>query len=469
MSKPKLRLRDYQIDIVNYLLYRPVAGVFADPGTGKTSAVLTALSILLATFGTKPKVLLVAPLRVCRYVWPAEIAKWADFANLSCSVIHGTPRKKIRALNEDTLIKLINPEGLPWLFEQDLPGFAALIIDESTMFKSSKSVRFRLIKSNLDLFPRRYILTGTPTPLGLIDLWAQCFLLDKGESLGKYVTHFRREYFTADQKPYQNWATYTPRPGAAKRAATAVSHMCLRIDAKEHRSIPPLRENVILVDLPPKVRTAYDKAHKDLILEINNKKTLLEGAASKYSICCQLANGRYFDEEHKVAVAHNAKTQALKELHAELGYRPILIGYQYTHDLLQLKETFATLKYFGKNEKEDSQLVVTWNAGQIPVLAAQYQTISHGLNLQYGGRDVVWFAPIDNWGSYDQFNRRIYGRDLEVSVTVHLLVTSGTMDEVKLARLGSKETSNADLCRRILQQGRKVVNQGLDQQEKCST
>lgn len=448
----KLNLRDYQKDIVDYLLYRDVAGIFADPGMGKTSAVLTALSVLCVTLGVNPRVMLVAPLRVCRYVWPLELAKWAGFGSLSCSIIHGTAKQKKIALSEDTTIKLVNPEGLPWLFDQPLPQFDILIIDESTMFKSSKSVRFRLLKSNLDRFPRRYILTGAPMPLGLIDLWAQCFLLDKGGSLGKFVTHFRREYFDVDQKPYQNWATYTPKAEALQRVADKISHMCLRVDAKTSRSMPPMIENIVRVGLPPKIRAAYDKVHKDLILELEGKKTLLEGGASKYAICCQLANGLYFDDEHNVTYAHGEKIKALRDLHAELGYRPILIGYHYTHDLDQLKAAFPSLEYFGQSEKKDGELVAAWNDKKIQVIAAQYQVISHGLNLQYGCRDVVWFCPIDNWGSYDQFNRRVYGRDLEVSVTVHLLVTSGTVDEVKLARLRAKETGNAALCKRLLDQ-----------------
>lgn len=442
--------RDYQRTAVEFLFARRYAGLFADPGSGKTAVSLTLVNIVKA-ITPNTRTLIVAPLEVCYYVWPLEVAKWSDFSHLTTRVLHGETKSLV-----DADIHLINPEGLPWLLSQRGIKYDLLIIDESTKFKSSNSQRFRLLKKNLKRFPgRRYILTGTPQPNSIEDLWTQIYLLDEGKSLGTGIVKYRETWMDVKRKRNKlgtkRWDEWVAKSGAAETIARLLSPFVLRLDMTKYRDIPKLNVNNIPVILPPKAKRVYDRAHKEFLLALKDNPLLIRSQGAKYVLCCQLANGMCYDINDKSVThhVHDAKINALSRLVDELYGKPVLIAYHFKHDLLHLRKHFKRLEWFRSDKSKNGELIRRWNAGEIPMLAAQASRISHGLNLQYGGSDIVWYSLTDKYGDYEQFNRRIHGRDNLRPTRVHRFAAKGTVDEGRLLRLDNKQASQAEFLSAI--------------------
>jgi SNF2 family DNA or RNA helicase len=437
--------RDYQRIAIEFLLARRCAGLFAKPGSGKTAAVLTVLSVI-QRLRPESRSLIVAPLEVCHHVWPAEVKKWSGFRHLRTHVLHG----KQRRLDVDADIYLINPEGLPWLFDQPRTKFDTLVIDESHWFKSSNSVRFRSIKKHMTKwFPhRRYVMTGTPRPNSIEDLWAQSYIIDQGAALDHRVTYFRDRFMRPVKRKMgsRSWIDYEAKDGADEEVAELLAPTVLMLDMSKYRDVPPLLINDIYVELPPKAATIYRRVHREMLFGLGDDTQLVESPGSKYSLCCQISNGRCYDVDDKSRVHshHNAKIKAFKQLIADMPGESMLIAYRYKHDLDQLRESVPGLRVYNDDAAGNEALLRDWNGGKVLVLAAQMTTISHGLNLQYGGSHIVWFSLTDNRGDYDQFNARIHGRDNLRRTTVHRIIAKGTADESMVARLDNKGMSQAE-------------------------
>jgi len=463
----------YQEKAKAFLLENAAAGLFLDPGLGKTSITLSAIGSLKEK-GMLKKVLLIAPLRVCNSVWPCEVQKWLNFNNLKVVVLHG--KDKVELLNTPADVYIINPEGLDWLFGKPISRngkkvvdlsrweafkFDTLVIDELSKFKNINTSRFKLLKQVLRTFTRRWGLTGSPASNGLLDLFGQCYVLDEGRSLGTYITQYRMKYFD------QGWNGFSwhIRPGAEKQIYERIKPLVWRMSAEDYLDMPELIKNNIQIELPPQAMRSYKQVEKDLIAAIDGGVVTALTAASASVKCRQIANGGiYLDQQlgeynlptsdKKWVDVHTAKIDALGDLVEELQGSPLLVAYEFEHDLERLKFKFGKdVPYIGGgvSSKRSSELVALWNKGQLPILLGHPQAMAHGLNLQEAGNHVCWFSLTWNYELYDQFIRRVLRQgNKSKKVFVHHIVAKGTIDEQVLIALNDKETGQNALFKALV-------------------
>jgi hypothetical protein len=388
--------------------------------------------------------LIIAPLRPAYLVWPAEVKKWTEFSGLSVAVLHGPDKDK--KLKQDHDIYVINPEGLPWL-EAKLRTmkswpFDMLVVDESSQFKNSTTVRFTTLKKLLDRFRRRYILTGTPAPRSLLDLYGQMYLLDMGASLGFYYSHFRSKYFY--QSDYLGFK-WDPMPGAEQRIYNALGNKVLRMDARDYLELPELIFNDVWVTLPKDARKAYYEMEKVLCTQIEAGMVTAANAGVAMGKCRQIASGGIFITEDKWEHIHDEKTKAVEELLDGLSGKPALIAYEYRHDLARLLKALGDdTPYIGGGVSTQTATAAArkWNAGELSALLGQPQSMAHGLNLQESGGAVIWHTLTFNYENYDQFIRRVYRQgNTEQRVVVHRILAEGTVDEDVVRALETKENN----------------------------
>jgi len=424
----------YQRNALQFLLERPHGALFADPGLGKTAIALAAIRAHAAA-GTAPRWLVVAPLRVAANTWPEEIHKWDQFQDLTFSVFHGSSAR----LDPEAVITLVNPEGLPKLFTAlgTKSFFDGLIVDESTKFKNWIAKRTKLLRKRAKGFRFRYLLTGTPSPNGYLDLFAQTYLMDLGEAFGKSITKYKEQYFEPTDFRRFNWRL---KDGADKKIERKIAPYVLRLNAEELLDLPPFVYQDIKVTLPAKARKHYDEIESELFTEIDGSEILSRNSAAKYSHCRQVASGAVYNEGLLVRV-HNEKIEALADFRSELQ-KSLLVAYNYVHEKDRLIDFFgddATWIGGGVSAKESSDRIKQWQSGRKQILFAQCSSISHGLNLQYGScRHIVWFSLTDNLETYLQFNRRIRRQGVDSAVFVHHIVARDTVD-VMLKRLVAKK------------------------------
>ena len=446
---------DYQRHALAWLIERTIlvdepsgGAYFLDPGLGKTPTTLAWLR-LLKILGLSKKTLVVAPLRVIYSVWPQECQKWDQFRDFRCSIVHGSATKRVAALSADADLFLINPEGMSWLLEyykdRELP-FKTLVVDESSKFKSWSSKRTKAIRKLLPRFDRRLILTGTPSPNSLQDLFAQIFIIDQGKSLGKSITQFRNRYFyRGGYGGYQWKIQQAAEPAIRKR----IDPICLRLSAKDHLDLPELFFNDVWVSLPSKVHKAYKKLERDMFIALESGEELvMSNAGSKYLACRQVANGGIYDEEKQPIHVHTSKIEAIIDLVDELQGKPVLIAFQFKHDLERLRKAMAGIPSIdGRcSAKGADKLIEQWNRGEIPRLAVQPQSLSHGINMQAGpGRDIIWLGLTDNLETYLQLNARIHRQGVTGQVRVHRILADRTVDKAIADRIESKDQSQAAL------------------------
>lgn len=458
---------NYQKKAIKFLLEHASGALFLDPGLGKTSITLGAIKVLKKK-KVFDKALIIAPLRVCHSVWPNEITKWKDFKDLTVEVLHGP--KKDEALEREADIYLINPEGLDWLIQpkkEKTPsgktritvntrrfkklGFDTLIIDELSKFKHTNSNRFKMLKQVHHLFARRWGLTGSPASNGLMDLFGQCYILDQGRSLGQYITHYRNKFFL----PHPSGFGWVLQEGADDRIYEAVEPLALRMSADDYLEMPQLVPNNIRVDLPAKVQQIYDQLEDDMLAAIDDKVITASTAGAASVKCRQIANGGiYLDPDilkllkepkskREWKNLHEMKLDVLEDLIEELAGSPLLVAYDFEHDLDRLKKRFGKdIPYIGGGvtAKRSTELEQAWNRGELPVLFGHPQSIGHGLNLQEVGNHVCWHSLTWDFELYDQFIRRVLRQgNKHDRVFVHHIIARGTIDEVMLGALKSKK------------------------------
>jgi len=455
----------YQKKAAKFLIEHACAALLLDPGLGKSSITLAAIKIMMKKKLIN-KVLIIAPLRVCTSVWPAERDKWTDFKDFRIEVLHGP--KKDEALARDADIYVINPEGLDWLLQVEKTktisartgktkttlkvdlrrfkrlGFDTLVIDELTKFKNHNSGRFKALKMVHTTFGRRWGLTGSPASNGLMDLFGQCLILDEGRTLGKFITKFRMDYFNAVD---ENNFIWVPKPGAPEEIYKRLSPLALRMAADDYLDMPQLIVNNIKLEMPPGAREVYDSLEADLIAAIEDKTVVASNAAVASGKCRQVANGGiYIDPEitelgfkilkgkKEFVNLHQVKIDALEDLIEELQGEPLLVAYDFGHDLSRLQERFGKdVPYIGGgvSPKRSKQLEDAWNAGDLPLLLGHPQSMGHGLNLQERGHHVAWHSMTWDFELYDQFIRRVLRQgNKSKRVFVHHLIMEDTIDEV---------------------------------------
>ena len=457
----------YQKRAIKFLLSNGAAALLLDPGMGKTAIVLKALSALKKA-KTARRTLVIAPLRVAQLVWPAEPEEWSDLADMRVGVLHGKDKEKVLANRDNYDILVINPEGLEWLIVGGRGksfdggrwrslGFDTLVIDELTKFKHTKGVRFKLLKQVLKTFQRRWGLTGTPAPNGLIDLFGQMYVLDLGNALGQYITHYRMKYFINPDGQGWKWVL---QPGAAERIYERIRPMAMRASAEDHLELPEIVPLKIFVDLPPKVRDLYDELEDDLIAKIEQKQVVSSNAAAASTKCRQIANGAvYIDDDiasriagkkREVLELHDEKLGALRDLVDELNGAPVFVAYEFNHDIDRLRKAFPEAVFMcdAKTMAKAKEVENSWNAGEISLLFGHPGSVGHGLNMQKGSaQHVVWFSMFWDLELYDQFIRRIRRQGNKAQrVFVHHIIARDTVDEIVFhVQRGKTKVQNAFL------------------------
>lgn len=444
---------DYQKKAIAFIIQQACAGLFLDPGLGKTIIMLQAFNILKKQKMVR-KMLVVAPLRPMYLTWTAEVKKWDEVNHLRVGLLHGPTKSTV--LNDPKYdIHVINPEGLKWLFRTvDDPSeyWDILCVDESTKFKHTDTERFRVLKPALEKFGRRYILTGSPAPNGLLDLFGQVYILDLGGSLGRFITHYKAQYFEC----FDGFA-YTPRFGAETRIYEKLKPLVLRMSQADYLELPPLigacgygEPLVREVVLPDDARKIYDDMESLLISDLQEDKVIAANAASASGKCRQIANGGLYgsalrkdmNNERGQYDLHEAKTDAVEEIIEELQGVPALVAYEYEHDRDRL------LRRFGKDTPwigggvgagRFRDIEMAWNRGEIPVLLAQPQSVAHGLNLQGTKGVVIWHSITWDLEVYEQLIRRVWRQGQKERVFVHHVVAKGTIDELIIKMLQKKD------------------------------
>lgn len=432
---------NYQAYAIDYIETHPIAAVLLDMGLGKTVISLTAIADLLFDSFEAHRILVVAPLRVARDTWPAEIAKWEHLQHLTYAVCVGTPKERRMALMSGADITIINRENLGWLI--DSSGFDfdydMIIIDELSSFKNHKSKRFQSLMKVRPKVKRIIGLTGTPSSNGLMDLWAEFKLLDFGERLGRFITHYRNNYFIPDKRNGEIIYSYKPMPYAEDAIYRRISDITISMKSTDHLQMTELITSQYEVQLSEEETQRYEELKADFILELPEGEITAANAASLTGKLSQLANGAIYDDDGNIIEFHDRKLDALEDLIEAANGKPLLVAYWFKHDLQRIK------KRFNVREIKSSKDITDWNNGDIPVAVIHPASAGHGLNLQAGGSILIWFGLTWSLELYQQTNARLWRQgQTSGTVVIEHIITKGTIDERILKALSLKEvTQNA--------------------------
>ena len=433
----------YQQHCIDQILRVKKLGLFLDMGLGKTVTTLTAIRELKYNRFQVRKVLIIAPKKVAEGTWTKEKDKWDHTKILRVSQVLGSQVKRIRALNTPADLYIINRENVVWLvnYYRNSWPFDMVVIDESSSFKSHSAKRFKALASVSPRIDRLVELTGTPSPNGLDDLWAQIYLLDSGERLEKKYTQFRERYFQPDKRGADGMVySYTAKPGTEESILKRISDICISMKAEDYLQLPDITYHEIPVVLDEKSRKAYDDLERRMVLELpgDGEDISVTSAAALSNKLLQLANGAVYDEDHAVHEVHACKIEAFLELMESLRGKPVLVFYNFQHDRERIQKALSgsglRVKELKTTRDEDE-----WNAGRIDVLLTHPASSAYGLNLQQGGNHVVWVGLTWNYELYTQANKRLHRQGQEQKVIVHHLICSGTRDEDVMEALNRKE------------------------------
>lgn len=437
----------YQEYAIRYIETHPISAVFLDMGLGKTSITLTALYDLLFDFFKIHKVIVIAPFRVARDTWSAEIMKWEHLSGLRYSVAVGTEAERLEALRRKADIYIINRENVQWLVEESgLPfDFDMVVIDELSSFKNHQSKRFKALMKKRPGVERIVGLTGTPSSNGLMDLWAEFKLLDMGERLGRFIGQYRTRYFLPDKRNGQVVFSYKPLPGAEESIYRAISDITISMKASDHLQMPELIQSRHTVYLSEKEMQRYVDMKQELVLQLPDGEITAANAASLSGKLSQMANGAVYADNQTVISIHDRKLDALEDMIESMGGKPLLVAYWFQHDLERITKRLHKLKIpFSRLDTAES--IQRWNAGEIPVALIHPASAGHGLNLQSGGSAIVWFGLTWSLELYQQTNARLWrqGQTAETVVVQHIL-TEGTIDGRIMKALSEKDSTQAAL------------------------
>lgn len=431
----------YQQYAIQHIETHKEAALFLDMGLGKTVIALSAIWDLAFDFFEVSKVLVVAPLRVARDTWPAEIEKWEHLKYMTYSVVVGTEEERRQALLKKALVYIINRENVDWLVSKSgVPfRFDMVVIDELSSFKSHTSKRFKSLLKVRPQVKRIVGLTGTPSGNGLMDLWAEFRLLDMGKRLGRYISHYREAFFEPDKRNQMMVFSYKPRPGAAREIYQRIGDMTISMKSLDFLPIPKLIMNEVRVKLSQEEKKVYDNLRKKMALSIEGTEIDAANAAALSGKLLQMANGAVYDDERNPIRIHDRKLDALEDLVEAANGKPVLIAYWFKHDLARMKERLSI------REIRSSSDIIDWNAGRIPVAAIHPASAGHGLNLQAGGSVLIWFGLTWSLELYQQTNARLWRQGQKHTVIIEHIVTEGTIDEQVMRALQSKNKTQEAL------------------------
>lgn len=427
---------DYQKNAIDFIETHPQAAVLLECGLGKTSITLTALSNLMFDRFEIRKVLIIAPIRVCKNSWTAEIDKWEHLKNLSYSLILGSREQRLAALRQKADLYIINRENVQWLIESSgIPfDFDMIVIDEISGFKNHQSKRFKALRKVRPFVKRIVGLTGTPCSNGLMDLWAQFRLLDKGERLGRRIGQYRDAYFTPDW----NGFTYTPRKGAEKEIYAKIADISISMKTTDHLEMPELVMTADIVNLDESATAVYKNMEQEMCVDFTKDSITAANAGVLCGKLTQLAGGAVYADGGSVMKIHSHKLDALEDLIEAQNGKPVLIAYWYQHERDRIIERFEC------REIRTDVDIADWNDGNIPIALIQPSSAGHGLNLQNGGSTIIWYTMPWSLELYQQTNARLWrqGQNAD-TVVIHHLVAEGTIDEDIMKVLENKDMDHS--------------------------
>lgn len=449
----------YQLTAINHVINVPKCGLFLDMGLGKTVSTLTAIKELKYNRFQVNKVLIIAPKKVAEGTWSKEKDKWNHTKDFRVSLVLGSQQKRIKALSVNADLYIINRENIPWLVDylRNDWYFDTVVIDESSSFKNSRSKRFKALKMVLPKINRLIELTGTPSPNGVEDLWAQIYLLDQGTRLEKYITHFRAKYMEPNKRNRSQIFDYKIKDGVYDSIINKISDICISMKSEDYLELPDLSYNEIPVILNDKARRDYDKMERDFVLELEGAEDEITAvnAAALSNKLLQISNGAVYYSSGIYTEVHDAKIEAFLELVERLQGKSLLVFYNFQHDRDRIK------KALGKSDLVVKELKTTqdeddWNAGKIDILLTHPASAAYGLNLQEGGNHVCWFGLSWNLEHYQQANKRLHRQGQKEKVIIHHLVTQGTRDEDVMRALDNKAGVQEEIMQSLKARIKKV-------------
>lgn len=421
----------YQRYVQEQILRLPAVGIFLDMGMGKTVATLTAVDALLFDRFAVRRVLVIAPLLVAAHTWSAEAAKWDHLRHLRISRVLGSAKERAAALTAEADIYVINRENVPWLVERYGARwpFDMVVIDELSSFKNPAAKRFKALRRVRKYIGRIVGLTGTPSPNGLMDLWAQVFLLDQGERLGRTLGGYRERYFLPDKRNAATVFSWKPRDGAEQAIHEKLKDICVSMSAADYLELPERFDLETPVHLPAGALEQYRRLERELLLPFADGNVVAPTAAALGNKLLQIANGAVYDDADGVREIHQAKIDVLRELVEQANGKPMLVYYAYQHDRERILAAIPEARELD---------VEAWNRGEQAVVVAHPASAGHGLNLQRGGSVMVWFGLTWNLEHYQQANARLHRQGQREPVRIYHLIAKGTIDEQVMKALRGK-------------------------------
>lgn len=441
----KYNPHEYQKYATEFILNHPVAAVLLEMGLGKSVITLTAIYELMLNRFEVGKVLVIAPLRVARDTWPAEIEKWDHLKGLTYSVVIGTESDRKAALRQKANLYLINRENVDWLITKSGYPFDydMVVIDELSSFKSASAKRFKSLLKVRPKIKRIVGLTGTPSSNGLMDLWAEFRLLDMGERLGRFITHYRNNFFVPDKRNQQMVFSYKPRAGAEDAIYRLISDITISMKSADYLKMPKCLYNEVEVKLSDKECAVYDELRHEMVVALGDEEIDASNAAALSGKLLQMANGAIYNDDREVFHIHDRKLDALEDLIEGANGKPVLVAYWFNHDLDRIKKRFKV------REIKTSKDIRDWNNGDIPIAVIHPASAGHGLNLQSGGSTLVWFGLTWSLELYQQTNARLWRQGQKETVVIHHIITKDTVDEDVMKALRLKEKTQDDLINAV--------------------
>lgn len=450
----KSNLHKYQKVCVEHIISHPFCGVFLDMGLGKTISTLTAIEELKYDYCEIDTVLVIAPKRVAETVWEEEAKKWDHTKHLTFSKIIGTERQRLAALKVKADVYIISRDNIAWLcslYAAKLP-YDMLVIDELSSFKAHQTQRFKSLRLARPWFKRVVGLTGTPAPNGLINLWSQMYLIDRGERLEKTITAYRSRYFRPGASNGYVVYSYKLLSDSERLIQERIKDICISMRAEDYLEMPERIDNFVRVTMPDKLMDAYKKFEQESVITLANE--IEEGtttvnavnAAALSNKLLQFANGAMYDENKNVVPIHDLKLEALKEIIEAADGKPVLVAWTYQFDRDRIKNYFRSV---APRELKTAEDINDWNAGKVRLMLAHPASAGHGINLQAGGNIIVWYGLTWSLELYQQFNARLYRQGQKQRTIIHHIVNTGTHDEDVVRALKSKDKTQNNLMNSI--------------------
>lgn len=444
----KYKPHEYQKFTTNRMVELPTCGIFLDMGLGKTVSTLTAIDELIYDRFEVFRVLVIAPKRVAESTWTAEAEKWDHLNHLTFSKILGDAKQRQEALKAEADIYIINRENVTWLV--GMLGkrwfFDMIVVDELSSFKSNQAKRFKSLKTVRPLTQRFVGLTGTPAPNGLMDLWPELYLIDRGERLGKTLTGYRERYFYPGKRNGFTVFSWEPKPGAEEAIHEKIGDICISMKAEDYLTLPEKVVNDIMIELSPEELKKYQELEREKLMELEGQEITALSAAAVWGKLLQLANGAAYDNSGNVVSFHDRKLDALEDILEASCSHPVLVFYNFRHDYDRLMSRFQKLRPRSLKTQED---IRDWNNGKIMLMFVQPASAGHGLNIQAGGHIIVWFGLNPSLELYQQANARLHRQGQMEAVIIHRLVVKGTVDEDVVKKLEIKDDRQDSLMEAV--------------------